>query len=389
MRFFFCCNERIHLILFFESDSNDAFVIFVKEITEVPKFKHTYILLIVGLLLIGCKQTRRVADGEYLIKKNKILQTGDKFDKYDVAEIIKQQPNYKQFGVKWKLRAFNAFDSTKIAQKRHRKNLEIFQKNRKKLSRQDRINSRRMDKAIRKNRPVYTEKIIPLNDTINPRKFFREWYKYKLGRPPVVFDSTLYEKSLEQLDLFMRAKGYYNGDVTGFVKFKNNKKCIVHYHLASGERYFIDSVQLDSDNDKLAIAYDFYLSKHENSRLENKPFDSDELDLHRRYVAKHMRNNGFYGFSEKHITYLADTTYLEKKVDLTIRFSDRFLKSSDNPDSVVQLEHEKAFINKVFFHIADTIYYEGSFKNTIDSLRLSIYDNQFFRTLDSTQYAQI
>ena len=189
--------------------------------------------------MVACKQTRRVSDGEYLVKKNKVIQTGDKFEKDDLAEIIKQQPNYRQFGVKWKLRAFNAFDSTKIANKRHLKNEKIVSNNRKKLSRQDRVNSKRMDKAIKKGRTHYTQKIIPLNDTINPRKFIREWYKYKIGRPPVIFDSMSYVKSLEQLELFMRKKGYYDGDVTGFVDFKKNKKCVVHYHLVTGERYFI------------------------------------------------------------------------------------------------------------------------------------------------------
>lgn len=339
--------------------------------------------------MVACKQTRRVSDGEYLVKKNKVIQTGDKFEKDDLAEIIKQQPNYRQFGVKWKLRAFNAFDSTKIANKRHLKNEKIVSNNRKKLSRQDRVNSKRMDKAIKKGRTHYTQKIIPLNDTINPRKFIREWYKYKIGRPPVIFDSMSYVKSLEQLELFMRKKGYYDGDVTGFVDFKKNKKCVVHYHLVTGERYFIDSVTVDTDNIELRDAYEGYLMTHQGSRLPNKPFDSDELDRQRRYVSKHMRNQGFYGFSANHITYLADTHALKNKVDLTIRFSDRYLKSSIYRDSIVQLKHEKAYVNKVFFHVADTIYYEGSFKDDVDRMGLSLYVDQFFRTLDTTEYVQV
>ncbi len=339
--------------------------------------------------MIACKQTRRVSDGKYLIKKNKVIQSGDKFDKDDVTEIIKQHPNYKQFGVKWKLRAFNAFDSTKIANKRHLKNQKILLKNRKKLSRQDRMNSKRMDKAIRKGRTHYTEKTISLNDTINPRKFIREWYKYKIGRPPVIFDSTSYLKSLKQLGLFMRAKGYYNGEVTGFVDFKKNKKCVVHYHLVSGERYFIDSLYIDTSNLELSQAYEDYLVTHEEGKLQAKPFDSEYLDKQRRYVAKHMRNQGFYGFSANHITFLADTHAVQKTVDLTIRFSDRYLKSSIHKDSIIQLKHEKAFISKVFFHIADTIYYEGSFKDDLNRMGLSLYIDQFFRTIDTTDYVQV
>ena len=48
--------------------------------------------------------------------------TGEKLDDDEVAEIPRQQPNYKRLGVKWKLAAFNAIDSVKVAEKRKRKN---------------------------------------------------------------------------------------------------------------------------------------------------------------------------------------------------------------------------------------------------------------------------
>ena len=85
-----------------------------------------------------------------MFKKNKIEVTGDKMSKGDLSEIIRQQPNYRRFGIKWKLMAFNLIDSTKVADKRDRKNIKIFEKNRDKLRKQDRINSKRVDKAEKK-----------------------------------------------------------------------------------------------------------------------------------------------------------------------------------------------------------------------------------------------
>ena len=70
------------------------------------KFKHTYILSIIVLSLYGCKQTKYVPEGEFLLKKNKIEQSGDALDNSDVIAIIRQQPNYKQLGIKWKLFAY-------------------------------------------------------------------------------------------------------------------------------------------------------------------------------------------------------------------------------------------------------------------------------------------
>jgi hypothetical protein len=51
-----------------------------------------------------------VPEGRYLIQKNKIVLEGEKFDVDDLAEIIRQKPNFKTAGVKLRLAAFNAID---------------------------------------------------------------------------------------------------------------------------------------------------------------------------------------------------------------------------------------------------------------------------------------
>ena len=176
------------------------------------RFKTTYIFLILVAGIVGCKQTKHVPDGKYLLKKNEIILSGDNLDKYDLEDIIRQQPNYRRFGVKWKLMAFNMVDSAKVADKRIKKNLELRETNQERLAQQDKINSRRMDKAVKKGKEYYTEKKVNLKDTLDPRMFFREWYKYKIGRPPVIFDSLPYNKSLEQLAAYLQSKGYFYGN---------------------------------------------------------------------------------------------------------------------------------------------------------------------------------
>ena len=251
--------------------------------------------------MFSCKQTKYVPDGKYLLKKNKIEIEGDKISKEDVSTIIRQQPNYKRFGVKWKLMAFNLIDSTKVANKRLEKNEKLRIKNTKKIAKQNRINQERVEKAKRKGRSHYTEKIIPLKDTLEPRKFFREWYKYKIGRPPVVFDTIPYTKSIEQLSVFLRKKGYYYGNVSGKVDFGDNKKCVVTYSIETGAQYRIDSVYIIENNPLVREKYAEFVKKSESNYMANKPFDSDILDNHRYRVAKHMRNSGIYGFSTSHI----------------------------------------------------------------------------------------
>ena len=84
--------------------------------------------------MIGCRQTKYVPAGRFLLNKNEIIQSGDKLDGYELEEIIRQKPNYRSFGVKWKLMAYNAIDSAKVANKRFLKNTELREENKKKIA---------------------------------------------------------------------------------------------------------------------------------------------------------------------------------------------------------------------------------------------------------------
>ncbi|MCH2230161.1 MAG: outer membrane protein assembly factor [Crocinitomicaceae bacterium] len=350
------------------------------------KLKHTYILLIAALTIIGCRQTKYVPERKYLLKKNEVFQTGDKLDKDDLNSIIRQQPNYKRVGVKWKLLAFNRVDSTKVANKRVKKNQANFLTNRKRLARQDQINSKRMHRAIRKGRSHYTEKIIKLKDTVEPRMFFREWYKYKIGHAPVVFDSIPYNKSIDQIGAYLRRKGYYYGDVKAFVDYKKNKKCVVSYHVTTGEQYRIDSVYIIGKNPIVLERYREYLDAKDNHKILNEAFDSEQLDDHRGKVAKYMRDSGIYGFSSNHISYVADTIRSGMSVILGVRLSDRIMKSDRNRDSVIQVPHQETFVNRVYFHISDTLNFKGSFSQYMKSRGFELFDGQFLNRVDTTFY---
>ena len=113
----------------------------------MQRTKLTYILPILILFIVGCNQTKYVPESQYLVHKNKIKIKGDKLDKDDIASIVRQPANYKRLWIKWKLYAYNTFDSTKIADKRARKDIEIKLENEERLEKQIRINKKRIAKA--------------------------------------------------------------------------------------------------------------------------------------------------------------------------------------------------------------------------------------------------
>lgn len=355
----------------------------------IRTLKITYILLITGLLVYSCRQTKYVPEGKYLLKKNVIQVEDGKLDEDDVTEIIRQKPNFKTFGLKMRLWAYNRVDSTSVAKKRFRKNISIREENKERIERRDEINKRRIEKARLKNQDLYTEKIVKLKDTVNPKMFFREWFKYKIGEKPVVYDSIPFNKSIEQLKLYLKNKGYYYGDVTGNVEFKKNRKAKVTYTLKPGPQYKIDSVYVVSDNSTVEQEYYKFVRMQSEDPLIGRPFDKDYLDDYREKVAKHMRDNTLYGFSSSHINFLADTTFSDMSVTLGVRFTDRMVRSEYNRDSLIPIKHKVTYVKEVYFHIADTTFFEGNFKNTVEQMGLTLLDEQFLRTIDTFVYAEI
>jgi outer membrane protein assembly factor BamA len=352
--------------------------------------KITYILLIIGLLAYSCKQTKYVPLNKYLVKKNIILVEEAHLEEDKVLEIIRQKPNFKTFGIKMRLWAYNRVDSAAVAEKRFARTISLRQENKQRFERVQRINQRRIDKAYEKGSDLYTEKIIRYKDSVNPKLFFREWFKYKIGEKPIVFDSIPFNKSLEQLNVYLRNKGYYYGSVAGFVDFKERKrKAIVTYTLRPGKQYFIDSVFVESTNQSVMSEYAKFVKMHPDLPLLNQPFDSDYLNEYRNKVAKHMRDNTLYGFSISHINFNADTTAETMSVTLGVVFTDRMVRSALNRDSLVPIKHKTTFVKEVYFHIADTTYFKGNFKNTVEQMGLSLLDQQFVRTLDTFVFAEI
>lgn len=307
----------------------------------------------------------------------------------EFADVIRQQPNYKTLSLKIKLAAFNSVDSTKVADKRIRKNEKLRQKNQKLRAKEKRINEKRIAKANRKGKEWYTQRFIPLKDTNDPRMFFREWIKYKFGEPPVVFDTVHYNKSIEQLNVFLRKKGYYYGAVQGDIVYKKNKKSIVKYIISPGKRYYIDSVYLMGPNTSVRNSYEQFIRKNKIESLKGKPFDSDVLSDHRNNVAGLMRDEAYYGFSYTSIDFVADTTKNDYKVKLGIRFAERMIQSQDYADSIITIPYRAYLVKDVHFHILDTLKMKDQYKTRLKELNLPVMTNGNLTTIDTMIFKDV
>ncbi len=356
-----------------------------------------YIAFCLFFVLVSCHQTKHVPDGKYLLKKNKLVVKGDNLDFETMNEIIRQQPNRKTLGLKMKLWSYNRStffyiiktDSLSIANKRERANLRLRRINEKRIDKIGEINKKRIEKARAKGQSDYTQKIPVLKDTISPRKFFREWFKYKVGEKPVIFDSTLQGKSVQQLQIYLKKKGYYFGNVKSENQiFKN--KIVCGYFVETGKPYIIDTVIYGGKNSSVLADYRKFMKKPEFESLVGQNLDSDLIEAYKSKIARYMRDAGYYGFSPSHVNMWADSTTTDSisvfKVKLRLEFVNRIIKDRDETTEVA---HQSTYIRRVYFHMADKIYYNGNFEDSAKARGILPMENNFLNTLDSMRYQEI
>ena len=107
-------------------------------------------LLLVVMLLVQCRATKYVPEGKYLLKDNKLKVEGDEVNEDEALEVIRQQPNLSSLGIKFRLIAYNMVRPAKAEKSRLRRLNNWKQKNARRKIREDRINARKIRRAVEK-----------------------------------------------------------------------------------------------------------------------------------------------------------------------------------------------------------------------------------------------
>lgn len=363
------------------------------------------LVLFVILLHSSCKTTKYVPEGKHLLIENSIEIKGDDLNLDEVNAVIRQKPNLKLLGIHFRLRAYNAIDSTKLAIRVERLRHRIIQKNSRSIAKANRINAKRIERAKEKNKPYYRMKKAHVRDTMDLRKKIGQKIKFNYGEAPVTADTFFINKSATQLESYLRSKGFYYGTVLAQYDTLSFQKKQVKaiYSITTGPRYFIDSIHLVMPNQAIETTFKSFVQKVSdkegiNIQLENHwnskkplqiPFDADNLSLYRLEIANYFRDASFYGFDEGSISYEIDTNKRNMHMRMNIQIADRIVQSNINKDSVVTIPHLKTQVVGVYFHICDTTLYSGNFKQQVDYLGRNLRENKMLVTLDSFQFKQI
>ncbi|NBX27077.1 MAG: hypothetical protein EBR55_02320 [Chitinophagia bacterium] len=135
--------------------------------------------------------------------------------------------------------------------------------------------------------------------------------KNKIVEKPVIYDSSLKNKSKNNIAKYLYNNGYFYANVSDSTYVKN-KKAYVYYTIETGKKYQIN--QFSYDIDDTIIANIIANNVNQFPIQPNKDFSMSLLDEQRSYVTNLLRNNGYFFFNNSNISFLLDTLQTDAKI---------------------------------------------------------------------------
>jgi len=260
--------------------------------------KNTFLLgLVVLFSFNACRPTKHLKENELLLTAVNIETNGKKRYNDDLKSISKQQPNRKLVGV---FRIYLGIHN-------------LFYK--------------KEDSKI----------------------------KDKLGEPPVIYDSTLNENTLDLMHRFLNNKGYYENTVKleadtqkRRLSKKPSQKVKLNFTVNKGRQYLIASIQENIQDE--AIKKIVLQAKDKSLLKVYDPFNLDKLKEERLRIERLLKNKGYYEFSREYILFEADTSKKTKSASITIKIKNPTFNYF-NTDSLIQGSHQPFTINNVYLQM--------------------------------------
>lgn len=188
-------------------------------------------------------------------------------------------------------------------------------------------------------------------------KGLRNWLKYKIGKPAVLYTSV----KPKQVELFLRKqlqdKGQFNTSIS-INEIKNKRKISLEYQLTLETPYRIGNVIAPTTDIGIDSLIRSFYKAEKLDREISKAYSLEFWEEKREELANYIRNQGFFNFSKRYIYYYVDTSLGRKEVDIHIR-------SSASKDSTV---FKKYYLRNISVNAAyrledlgdlDTVNYNG------------------------------
>ena len=163
----------------------------------------------------------------------------------------------------------------------------------------------------------------------------------RIGEPPVVYDHSKVDESIENIANHLRYLGYYGSQIESGIAVKK-RKVTVTYYVALGRRYKISSI--DYEVPKYGTFQEDFQQDKGNISLKEGMFLSEQaIEKEAERSSAYFRTKGYYGFNKSFYFFEADT--LASNGGVTLKMFIRDYALGDRPESAQ--EHRKFTLGDV------------------------------------------
>lgn len=279
-------------------------------------------LAAVSLAALSCNVTRHVPDGEYLLRRNHIVEDRD-------------------------------------------------------VARTERIRTAELEKYVRQTpnkRLLGTDFYLWTHNTAKPEKD-NGWNRMfrRIGEEPVILDTMQTLRSVGNIRNYLRSRGYLDSEARYELDTTKRKKAKVTYTVKQNEPYIIGKISYEFRDKFLGPV--ILQDTTQTLLREGQVFDFTEMDRERKRIVDALQNRGYYNFSINNIYYVADTTVGNHVADLRMVVRQFLTRYDDNGQAVYE--------NNPIYRVGD-IYINPDYNPTtaaIDSRYVERFDTLEYRGL--------
>ena len=159
--------------------------------------------------------------------------------------------------------------------------------------------------------------------TPRKEKGFRNWFRKKLGEPPVLANQRVVTANAEILTAYMHNQGYFRSTTTGEI-IDNEKKrtAVAKYKAYVKPRYYIDSVAYVVSDVENPFSKDFLSTQKEGrgSLLrQGDPYRLEVIEGERSRIDRLLKQKGYYYFNPDYLIAEVDSTEGTHKVNIFLK----------------------------------------------------------------------
>ncbi|NVO01757.1 MAG: BamA/TamA family outer membrane protein [Bacteroidetes bacterium] len=302
------------------------------------------LLFLFSLFATSCKTTKKLSNDEFLVKKNIIKSDNSEINTDDIKSFIKQKPNKKLLGiVRFHLAVYYFADKFKdrrpIKEKKSAARLA-----KKKLKQGDKFDE---EKQLKKEEKRVNRSV-------------REWLKSTIGEAPVILDTNLTNSTLIQLKLYLKSRGFFQGEISKEIVYKK-RKAEITYKIKSGPSYKIRNVNYLIEDSQLSS---YVMQDSANCLIKpNDNYNEDVLVKERERITKNIKDLGYYYFSKEFIYFKIDSTMGKNRLDVFLGIKNLVVNKKTDKDTILKKDHSRYLIRRIIVYPDFTVSQNDTTKN--------------------------